>query len=62
MKTTPFPARIAEMAALTRMERGHLSVIRTGPDGQPYPNAWFAGKGLVFLTTITHDSAASSTK
>jgi hypothetical protein len=26
------------MAAITRMERGHLSVIRTGSDGQPYFN------------------------
>jgi hypothetical protein len=24
------------MATITRMERDHLSVIRTGPDGQPY--------------------------
>ena len=33
-----------------------------GLDHNRYPNAWFAGKGLVFLTTITHDSAASPTK
>ena len=26
------------MAAITSMERGNLSVIRTGPDGQPYYN------------------------
>ena len=26
----------AEMATITRMERDHLSVIRTGLDGQPY--------------------------
>lgn len=38
MKTTPLPDRIKQMAAITRMERGHLSVIRTGPDGQPYYN------------------------
>lgn len=38
MKTTPLPERIAKMASITRMERGHLSVIRTGPDGQPYYN------------------------
>ena len=38
MKTTQLPDRIKQMAAITRMERGHLSVIRTGPDGQPYYN------------------------
>lgn len=38
MKTTPLPERIAQMATITRMERGHLSVIRTGPDGLPYHN------------------------
>lgn len=38
MKTTPLPERIVQMAAITQMERGHLSVIRTGPDGQPYFN------------------------
>jgi hypothetical protein len=38
MKTNPLPERISQMAAITRMERGHLSVIRTGPDGQPYYN------------------------
>lgn len=38
MKTTQFPERIKQMAAITSMERGNLSVIRTGPDGQPYYN------------------------
>ena len=38
MKTTPLPERIAQMATITRMERGHLSVIRTGPDGRPFNN------------------------
>lgn len=38
MDPTELPERIAQMAAITRMERGHLSVIRTGPDGQPYFN------------------------
>jgi len=38
MKTTPLPERIAQMATITRMERGHLSVIRTDPDGHPYFN------------------------
>lgn len=38
MNPTELPARIAQMAEITRMERGHLSIIRTGPDGQPYYN------------------------
>ena len=38
VKTTPLPERIAQMATITRMERGHLSVIRTDPDGHPYYN------------------------
>jgi len=38
MKTIPLPERVAQMATITRMERGHISVIRTGPDGQPYHN------------------------
>ena len=38
MDTTSLPARIAQMATITQMERGHLSVIRTSPDGQPYYN------------------------
>ncbi len=33
-----------------------------GRDHNRYPNAWFAERGLVFLITITHDSAASPTK
>ena len=33
-----------------------------GRDHNRYPNAWFAKRGLVFLTTITHDLAASPTK
>ena len=33
MDTTAWPARIAQLAAITQMERGHLSVIRTSPDG-----------------------------
>jgi hypothetical protein len=38
MKTHQLPERIKQIAAITSMERGHLSVIRTGPDGQPYYN------------------------
>jgi len=38
MKTPPLPDRIAQMATITRMERGHLSVIRTAPDGRPFHN------------------------
>jgi hypothetical protein len=38
MKTNNLPDRIKKMAAITSMERGNLSVIRTGPDGQSYYN------------------------
>lgn len=38
MKTNPIPDRIKQMAAISSMERGHLSVIRIGSDGQPYHN------------------------
>lgn len=38
MKGNSIPPRLKELASITRMERGHLSVIRTGPDGQPYYN------------------------
>lgn len=38
MKTPILPERITQMADITRMERGKLSIIRTGPDGQPYYN------------------------
>jgi RNA-directed DNA polymerase len=33
-----------------------------GRDHNRYPNAWFAERGLVFLVSITHDSAASPAK
>jgi RNA-directed DNA polymerase len=33
-----------------------------GRDHNRYPNAWFAERGLVFLVTITHGSAASPAK
>ena len=38
MNDKKIPERIAQMAEITRMEHGHLSIIRTGPDGQPYYN------------------------
>jgi len=38
MKDKKLPERIAQMAEITRMEHGRLSIIRTGPDGQPYFN------------------------
>lgn len=38
MKAPILPERITQMAEITRMEPGKLSVIRTGPDGQPYYN------------------------
>jgi hypothetical protein len=55
MKTTPLPARIAQMAAITRMERGHLSVIRTGPDGQPYHNLQHRENGRNVTEYIPRD-------
>jgi RNA-directed DNA polymerase len=39
-----------------RKGRGH------GRDHNRYPNAWIAERGVVFLISITHDSAASPTK
>ena len=55
MKTNPLPARIAQMATITRMERGHLSVIRTGPDGQPYFNLQHRENGRNVTEYIPRD-------
>lgn len=38
MKIPTQPERITQMAAITRMEPGKLSVIRTNSDGQSYYN------------------------
>ena len=33
-----------------------------GRDHKRYPNAWIAERGMIFLTTITHDLATSPAK
>lgn len=38
MKINQIPDRIKQMASISSMERGHLSIIRIGSDGQPYYN------------------------
>jgi hypothetical protein len=38
VKTKQTCERIAQLAAITRMKHSHLSVIRTGPNGQPRHN------------------------
>ena len=45
MSTNSIPKRIAKMAAVTRMERGHLSVMRTTADGRAYHNIQRRGNG-----------------
>jgi len=57
MKTTPLPERIAQMATITRMERGHLSVIRTGSDGQPYHNLQHRENGRNVTEYIPREEA-----
>ena len=55
MKTNQPPARIKQMAAITSMERGHLSVIRIGPDGQPYYNLQHRENGRNITEYIPRD-------
>ena len=43
------------MAAITSMERGHLSVIRTGSDGQPYYNLQHRENGSNVTEYIPRD-------
>ena len=59
MKANQLPERIAQMAAVTRMERGHLSVIRTGPDGQPYCNLQHRENGRNVTQYIPRDQIAA---
>ena len=59
MKTNPLPDRIKQMASITRMERGHLSVIRTGPDGQPYYNLQRRENGRNVTEYIPRDQVAA---
>jgi hypothetical protein len=59
VKTNQIPERIAEMATITRMERGRLSVIRTGPDGQPYFNLQHRENGRNVTEYIPRDQVAA---
>jgi hypothetical protein len=59
MKTNQTSERIAQLAAITRMERGHLSVIRTGPDGQPYHNLQHRENGKNVSEYIPRDQVAT---
>jgi hypothetical protein len=59
MKTNSTSGRIAQLAAITRMERGHLSVIRTGPDGQPYYNLQHRENGRNVTEYIPRDQVAT---
>ncbi len=55
MKNNHLPERIKQMAAITSMERGHLSVIRTGPDGQAYYNLQHRENGRNVTEYIPRD-------
>ncbi len=59
MKTNQTSERIAQLAAITRMERGHLSVIRTGSDGQPYHNLQHRENGRNVSEYIPRDQVAT---
>jgi hypothetical protein len=59
MKTNQTSGRIAQLAAITRMERGHLSIIRTGPDGQPYYNLQHRENGRNVTEYIPRDQVAT---
>ena len=59
MKTNPLPERIVQMAAITRLEPGHLSVIRTGSDGQPYYNLQHRENGRNVTEYIPRDQVAA---
>ena len=55
MKTNQIPDLIKQMAAITSMERGHLSVIRIGSDGQPYYNLQHRENGRNVTEYIPRD-------
>jgi hypothetical protein len=55
MDPTEIPERIVQMAEITRMERGRLSVIRTGSDGQPYFNLQHRESGRNVTEYIPRD-------
>jgi hypothetical protein len=58
MKPKKLPERIAQMAEITRMEHGRLSVIRTGSDGQPYFNLQHREGGRNVTEYIPRDQVA----
>lgn len=59
MKHKPMPPRIKQIAAVTRMEPGKLSVIRTGPDGRPYHNLQHRENGRNVSEYIPRDQVAA---
>ena len=59
MMTNVIPERIKQLASITRMERGHLAIIRTGPDGQPYYNLQHRGNGRNVTEYIARDRIAA---
>lgn len=59
MKNNEIPERIKQLAAITRMERGHLAIIRTGPDGQPYYNLQHRENGRNVTEYIPRDQVAT---
>lgn len=59
MKNNLLPERIKQVAAITSMERGHLSVIRTGPDGRPYYNLQHRENGRNVTEYIPRDQVAT---
>lgn len=59
MKTEAIPERIKQLAAITRMERGHLSIIRIGPDGQPYYNLQHRENGRNVTQYVPRDQVAT---
>jgi len=59
MKDKIIPPRIKQIAAVTRMEPGKLSVIRTGPDGQPYYNLQHRENGKNVSEYIPREQVAT---
>jgi hypothetical protein len=54
LKNKQLPDRIAKMATITNMERGHLSVIRTNSDGTKYYNLQRRENGRNVTEYIPH--------
>ena len=60
MKDKPMPSRLKQIAAFTRMERGKLSIIRTGSDGQPYYNLQHRENGRNVSEYVPRDQVATA--